>query len=257
MAQTAGSLLFLWFEDCCVRKFPPGAPFMSGCRNLFCFVFFATGAGISIFATCSTGCLFGSCQFPVVGKFLDDFSFFKHFSTVIAVYVTGVTFCFTGCFLCKFCDFGMSGSWNGFRSGFLTGCAGINFFSILCTTCLLCCLSIIPCMTSCRTGLLLFDYSSTDTAVTSFRFSSVLAGCWCCRIFHFCMTRFWNAFGSGLVAGCAGVGFFSVCCAGRCFGNFSIIPGMSCCRKSFLFFDHCVADAAVASFCLTSILAGC
>ena len=92
--------------------------------------------------------------------------------------------------------------------------------------------------------------------MTSFCLSGCLAGgCYCC-IFHCLVTCGCDCFCSCFLAAGTGVGLCSGCGAGCCFCYFSVIPAVAQCRHCGLSFDHCVADAAVASFGFSGCLTG-
>ena len=93
-----------------------------------------------------------------------------------------------------------------------------------------------------------FDHCVADAAMASFGFSRGLTGsCYCC-VFHYLMACGCDRFCACFLAAGTGVGLRSGCGAGRCFYYFSAVPAVTkrCCYG--LGFDHCVADAAMASF---------
>ena len=111
-------------------------------------------------------------------------------------------------------------------------------------------------MAECCCSGLGFDHCVADTAVASFCLSGCFTGGrYGCIFYRFVACRC-DCFCSGLLAAAAGVSLRSGCGAGCCLGYFSAVPAMAECCCSSLGFDHCVADTAVASFCLSGCLTG-
>ena len=102
-----------------------------------------------------------------------------------------------------------------------------------------------------------FDHCVADTAVASFCLSCCFTGCRYGCVFYCLVAGCCDRFCLCFLASATGVGLRSGCGTGCCLGYFSAIPTMAKCCCRGLSFDHCVADAAMASFRLSCCFTGC
>ena len=163
----------------------------------------------------------------------DYFLCFQHFLADRAVTSFRKSALFTCCLYCRIFYFRVTSCRDVFRLCISTICTSVGLYSYFFAGGFFRYLSCIPTVTRCQYCFLLFQYLSTDGAVTSFRKAILFTCCLYCLIFYFCMTCRRDFLCLCISAVCTGIGLFSFFFTRCFFRDFSCIPTVTGCRDFF------------------------
>ena len=233
---------------------------MARCCNGFCFLsgtaFSCTFISLySIFCTRSSYC--NRPGIPLMSECFSGLLCYQHFSAYAAM----ASFCQAGVFTGRLyrCIFHccMAGCCNGFCLLSSTAISGafVRFYSVFRTGGCCCDSSTIPCMSKRISGFLCNQHFSTHAAMASFCQAGFFTRCLYCCIFHCCMARCRNFFGSrsSTVVTRTMVCFFAFSGTGRFFRDSAFVPHMLQRRNCFRNFR----STAYTSICNNSLICAC